>query len=388
MFERVFDNRRADDPRQRPVEMVTKRPDGMPVRSIEALSSSERGTTLRAVVFEEFGGTLALQQVPAPEPARDGVVVEVRATGVCRSDWHAWQGHDSNVSTPHVAGHELAGTISALGEDVHGWAIGDRVTVPFVCGCGGCAECARGDQQVCAHQFQPGSTHWGSFADFVAIERAQVNLIALPDWLDYAPAAALGCRFGTAFRAVLRQGSVRAGEWVSVYGCGGAGLSAVSLARAAGAKVIAVDLSPRALELVRGFGVEHTVNASRTDPVAAIAEITGGGTHLSLDCAGSAASAAASVKSLRTKGRHVQVGLLHGPVPIPMDAVIGRELRILGSHGIQAHEYPELLRTVQESDIDLEALIGKRITLDDVPAALTVMNDPVPATPGVTVVEL
>ncbi len=348
---------------------------------------------MRAVVIEEFGVLPVVRDVPEPVAAPGGAVIELDATGVCRSDWHTWQGHDAAVALPHVAGHELAGRIVALGEGVRGWDIGARVTVPFVCACGTCAQCARGDQQICDREFQPGATHWGSFAERVAIEHAEVNLVALPDSLGAAEAAALGCRFGTAFRAVLRQGRVSAGQWVAVYGCGGVGISAVLLAVAAGAKVVAVDVSPGALALAEKSGAALTVDSSAFGTPEAVAEhvreLTGGGAHVSLDCLGSPQTCAASVGSLRKRGRHVQAGLMppaQGIAPIPMHRVIGGELEILGIHGLQAWEYPELLRVVDVAGIDLAALIGRRIGLDDVPAALAAMSDPVPAQAGVTVV--
>jgi D-arabinose 1-dehydrogenase-like Zn-dependent alcohol dehydrogenase len=349
---------------------------------------------VRAVVFDEFGVPPEVREVPEPEASAGGVVIEVEATGVCRSDWHSWQGHDSAVRLPHVAGHELAGRVVGLGASVRGWQLGDRVTVPFVCACGSCEQCASGNQQICDREFQPGATHWGSFADRVAIDNADVNLVALPESLGSVQAAALGCRFGTAFRAVLRQGQVRAGQWVAVYGCGGAGLSAIMLAVAAGARVVAVDLSPGARQLATEFDAVATVDAGAFDGHEALAEavrdLTGGGAHVSLDCVGNPGTCAASIGSLRKRGTHVQVGLMppaQGAAPIPMHRVIGGELRILGSHGVQAHEYPEMLQVVADARLDLEKLVGKRIGLDGVPAALAEMNNPVPAQAGVTVVD-
>ena len=200
---------------------------------------------MRAVVFEEYGGAAAVRDVPDPAPADHGVVVEVEATGLCRSDWHGWAGHDDSIALPHVPGHELAGRVVAVGADVERWQIGDRVTVPFVCACGSCPQCVTGNQQVCDRQTQPGFTGWGSFAELVALDHADVNLVALPDALDAVAAASLGCRFATAYRAVLDQGRARPGEWVAVHGCGGVGLSAVQVAVAAGARVVAVDVSRR-----------------------------------------------------------------------------------------------------------------------------------------------
>lgn len=344
---------------------------------------------MRAVVFEKFGELPEVREVPDPAPTADGVVVAVEATGVCRSDWHAWRGHDADVTLPHVPGHELAGTIVAVGERVRHHRPGERVTVPFVCACGTCPQCTSGNQQICDFQFQPGFTGWGSFADFVALDHADVNVVPLPADLDPVTAAALGCRFGTAYRAVLRQGALQAGEWVAVYGCGGAGLSAVLLAVAAGARVVAVDLSPDALTMAKRLGAEATVHS--TDPVDEVRELTRGGAHLSLDCVGLPVTCASSVASLRKRGRHVQVGLMppeQGVPPIPMHRVIADELRILGSHGLQAHEYPAMLDFVARTGMDLGQLIGRRIGLAGAPAALSEMDETVPVRAGVTVVEL
>lgn len=207
---------------------------------------------MRAVVFDAFGSDLRVCEVPAPAPPPGGAVIRVEATGLCRSDWHGWQGHDPDIRVlPHVPGHELAGVVEDVGPGVGSWRAGDRVTVPFVCACGSCTACAAGDQQVCERQTQPGFTHWGSFAEYVAIENADVNLVALPEEMTFPTAASLGCRFATAFRAVVTVGRVRPGEWVAVHGCGGVGLSAVMIAAAAGARVVAVDVSPQALDLAR-----------------------------------------------------------------------------------------------------------------------------------------
>ncbi len=212
---------------------------------------------MKALVFESFQAPLSIQNVPDPTPSPDGVVIAVKATGLCLSDWHGWMGHDDDIVLPHVPGHEYAGVITAVGKNVRKWKTGDRVTVPFVCACGACPECQSGNHQVCDHQFQPGFTHWGSFAEYVAVERADVNVVALPDTMDFTTAASLGCRFATSFRAVVAQGKVSGGQWVAVHGCGGVGLSAIMIATALGANVIAIDIVRRqtgAGEVDRGRG--------------------------------------------------------------------------------------------------------------------------------------
>ena len=343
---------------------------------------------MRAVVFERFGESAEMREVADPVAAEHGVVVRVEATGLCRSDWHGWQGHDPDITLPHVPGHELAGVVESVGPRVSTWRPGDRVTVPFVCACGTCAACAAGDQQVCERQTQPGFTHWGSFAQYVALDHADVNLVAIPDDLSYANAASLGCRFATAFRAVVQQGRVAAGEWVAVHGCGGVGLSAVMIAAAAGARVVAVDVSPAALNLARTSGATEVVDATRVpDTAAAVRDVTGGGAHLSLDALGSPVTCAASVNGLRRRGRHVQVGLLPSPdgtTPVPMARAVALELELLGSHGMAAHTYPPMLELVRAGVLRPDLLVTSTIPLDATPAALAAMGTAPGA--GVTVI--
>jgi alcohol dehydrogenase len=282
----------------------------------------------------------------------------------------------------------LAGTIYALGKGVSGWQLGERVTVPFVAGCGTCPECRSGNQQVCERQFQPGFTAWGSFAEYVAIDFAANNLVRLPDELDFATAASLGCRFATSFRAVVDHGRVSAGEWVAVHGCGGVGLSAIMIASALGANVVAIDVKTEALALARTLGATATVDASAgTDVVGAVREVTGGGAHLSIDALGHPVTAFNSIMNLRRRGRHVQVGLLlaeHSRPALPMDRVVGWELEIRGSHGMQAHRYPAMMEMMRVGKLQPQKLLGKRIALDDAPAALMRMGTS--GDPGISVI--
>ncbi|MFJ7339962.1 zinc-dependent alcohol dehydrogenase family protein [Streptomyces sp. NPDC101110] len=344
---------------------------------------------MRAVVFERYGEPAEVRDVADPEPAEHGVVVRVEATGLCRSDWHGWQGHDPDITLPHVPGHELAGVVEATGARVTRWRPGDRVTVPFICACGTCPSCAAGAHQVCERQTQPGFTHWGSFAQYVALDHADVNLVALPGELSFATAASLGCRFATAYRAVVQQGRVTAGEWVAVHGCGGVGLSAVMIAAASGSRVVAVDVSAAALDLARTFGAAQCLDAASVpDTAAAVRDVTRGGAHLSLDALGSPVTCAASVNGLRRRGRHVQVGLLPSPdgtTPVPMARAIALELELLGSHGMAAHGYPPMLELVRGGVLRPDLLVTSTIALDEAPAALSAMGTAPGA--GATVIE-
>ena len=343
---------------------------------------------MKAVVFEKFAQMPVIQNVADPTPASHGVVIKVEATGVCRSDWHCWQGHDTDVVVPHVPGHEFAGIVEAVGKDVKRFKSGDRVTVPFINACGSCPECHSGNHQVCGNQTQPGFTHWGSFAQYTTVDQADVNLVALPEHLDFVTAASLGCRFVTSFRAVVDQGKVSAGQWVAVHGCGGVGLSAVMIASALGANVIAVDLQDDKLALAKQVGAAVTLNASQVASLPeAIREITQGGAHVSMDALGHSVTCVNSVQSLRKLGKHIQVGLLmaeHATPAIPMGRVIGDELEIIGSHGMQAFRYDAMLSMIMSGKLKPEKLLGRTISLAESIEALTTLDTS--NTAGVTVI--
>lgn len=345
---------------------------------------------MRAVVYDAYGVVPTLRDVPEPECPPDGVLVRVRATGVCRSDWHAWRGHDP-VPLPMVPGHEFAGTVHEVGPAVRGWAVGDRVTVPFVVGCGRCDFCLAGEQNVCPDQVQPGFTYPGSWAELVAVPAADANVVRLPDEVDMVAGAALGCRFATSFRALHTHGRVGAGDTVVVHGTGGAGLAAVMVGHALGARVIAVDVDPRARRRATELGADDVVDpAEYPDVPARVRELAPGGAHVSVDAVGLPEVATASVACLRPRGRHVQVGLLLGPAAtagLPMDLVVARELEVLGSHGMPAGDYPAMLDLIARGVLDPRRLVGAVIDLAEAPAALSAMDGPT-GTGGVTVVRL
>lgn len=355
-------------------------------------SSSER---MRAVRYDGFGQDPYVARVPLPRPVPGGVVVRVEATGVCRSDWHGWQGHDDDIrDLPHTPGHEFAGVVHEVGEGVERVAVGDRVVVPFVCGCGTCEVCRAGLSQVCPDQWQPGFSGPGSFAEYVAVPWADHNVVPLPEQVDLDVAAGLGCRFATAYRGVVDVARVVDGETVAVLGCGGVGLAAVMIAASRGARVVAVDVSAAALELAASVGATWVVDASAGGDAAGdvadrVRALVPGGVDVAVDALGSVATAGAATRCLAVRGRHLQVGLLPPPVvagreSVPMHTVIARELQVLGSHGMPAADYPRMLDDVVTGRLEPQRFLSRTITLEEAPAALMAMSGD--AAPGVTIV--
>lgn len=334
---------------------------------------------MKAVIYHKFAGPIGIETVPDPTTPPDGAVIRVEATGLCRSDWHGWHGRDPDIKTlPHVPGHEFAGVVVSVGSEVKRATVGQRVTIPFVAGCGACAECRRGNEHICDHQYQPGFSGWGSFAEYVAVRYADGNLVPLPETISSVAAASLGCRLATSYRAVRTQGAAKAEQWVAVHGCGGVGLSAIMVGHAIGARTIAVDVRDEPLALATSLGADVALNATSVPDVApAIHDITRGGADVSIDALGNATTFANSIRSLRKRGRHVQVGILRSEEKIPaavVNRIIGGELEILGSHGLQARAYDGLLELIQSGKLDPTRLVDRTVSLNEAPAALAAMD--------------
>lgn len=333
---------------------------------------------MKAALMTEYDGALPLETVPDPTCPRHGAVVEVRACGVCRSDHHAWKGADPDVVLPHVMGHEFAGVVLEVGPECHGFEVGDRVTAPFILGCGACPDCRSGEPTICNHQDVIGFTFWGAFAERVAIAHADFNLVRLPDAVGFTAAAGMGCRVTTAFRAVADRGAVQPGEWLAVHGCGGVGLSAILIGRAMGARVIGIDIAPQALEMARAFGADAVVDASACDVGSAVRDLTGGGAHVSLDALGLTASFENSLRSLRKLGRHVQIGMpvgAHATPPLPLlELVYARQLTLHGTRGIAPHRFSALFDMVAAGHFDPARLVTRTIPLSEAGEALREMD--------------
>ncbi|MGY5765525.1 alcohol dehydrogenase catalytic domain-containing protein [Brachybacterium sp. DNPG3] len=346
---------------------------------------------MRAVLVERFGSRPEVAELPAPVAPPGGVVLDVEATGLCRSDHHAWAGHDDGVDLPHVPGHELVGRIAAVGEGVHRRRAGERVTVPFVCGCGTCALCRAGQAQVCPEQTQPGFTHHGSWAEQVVVHAADHNLVPVPAELPAEAVVPLGCRFATAYRGLVDRAGLRAGESVVVIGCGGVGLSAIMIAVALGARAIAVDIDPGALSLARRHGAEVLVDvAGITDSegpegvAAAVIAAAGERPTVTVEALGRESTTNAALLALAPLGRHVQIGLFAAPPTLALPRVIGQELSILGSHGMAAADYPGLLERVVSGRLRPQDLVERTISLEQACDEVVALGHR--TTPGITLI--
>ncbi len=331
---------------------------------------------MRALRYESFGGPVTIEDLPEPTPTAQDAIVEVTRTGLCRSDYRAWMGEDSDVVLPCTPGHEYTGIVRAAPSLPH--LVGRRVVVPFVIACGDCPECQHGNGQICRFQRQPGFTDPGSFAEFVLVPRARINLVPLPDGIGDDAAASLGCRFATAWRALTGVAGIRPGESVAVFGAGGVGLAVVMIASAMDAEVIAVDVNDEALALADRLGAHVVPVGTRhrpSDIADQVREILPDGANIGIDAVGSTALATASLLSLRRRGRHVQVGLMNGSTAsLPIGDIVARELVVLGSHGMAASDYPELLAHVEAGRLQPQQLVTGTVGLAGAASALVGMG--------------
>ena len=347
---------------------------------------------MRAAVMEAIRKPLVVREVPDPRPPANGVVVQVEANGICRSDWHLWTGDWSwvgiELSLPHVLGHEFCGVIDEIGPEVTRWRTGDRVLVPFSQGEGTCEWCRSGHHNVCDTLLTPGVVSWGGYGRRAAVSYADVNLVRLPEAVGFIEAASMGCRYMTSFHGVVDRANVKAGEWVAVHGCGGIGLSAVQIATALGANVIGVDVTDEKLAFAKELGAVATVNAAKDEPVGVIMDLTKGGAHVSIDALGIATTCRNSIMSLRKRGRHLQVGLTSaaekGEVALPIDLLVLKEASIIGTIGMPAPRFGAMLQMVESGKLKPGLLVHGRITLGEASGVLESMDRF--GTVGVTVI--
>ena len=323
---------------------------------------------MKAAVYNAFNGVIEITQVDDPVLTETEAIIEVKASGLCRSDWHGWKGHDPDIQIPHVPGHEFSGIVKEVGSKVTLFQSGDRVTAPFCCGCSTCPQCMKGNQHICDKHFQPGFTDWGSFAQYVRIKNADFNLVKLPSSIDFVSAAGLGCRFITAFHGIVNQGKIDPSMSVAIHGCGGVGLSAIMIAASYGAKVIAIDINQLNLQKARSFGAAYTIDATSEEVVEKLREITDGGVNLSMDALGSRETSTNSINCLAKKGKHIQVGILGSEKNIAVSTadLIAKEIEIIGSHGMPIADYDLIFELIMSKKIDPSLLIDRTVNLENV----------------------
>lgn len=287
---------------------------------------------MKAAILRELAQPLAIEELPTPEPEAGEVVIKVHACGVCHSDLHLalgeWEQLKPITKLPLVLGHEVAGTVAAVGDGVVDLKVGDRVGVPWLYyTCDECEFCQAGQETLCAKQKVTGCMVDGGFAEFLKAKAS--HTAKLPDELSFAEAAPLLCAGLTVYKA-LRVAEAKAGQRLAVFGIGGLGHLAVQLGKALGLEVGAVDVAEEKLELARACGADWTVNVSAE---AAYKQIKrqGGGAHIAMVTAGSTAAYETALRSLRRGGTLAVVGMTPQPISVSTVALVSGEYKIVAS---------------------------------------------------------
>lgn len=349
---------------------------------------------MKAAVLEAFKKPMVVHDHwPDPECDPEDAIVKVEANGICRSDWHVcegdWEWIGLQPELPHVIGHEYCGIVEEVGSQVKNFRRGDRVICPFNFGCGTCSFCRSGHQNTCENFEGAGFVKPGGYGQYAGVTKADINLVALPESIPFVEAASMGCRFMTSFHGVVDQARVGAGDWVAIHGCGGIGLAATQIATSLGANVIAVDINDESLAVAKQMGALHTVNAAKEDAPAAVVELSGGGVHVSVDALGIATTCLNSILSLRSRGRHLQIGLTtqeeKGFVSLPVDLMVARELEFVGTIGMQPQRYPSMLNMVESGKLTPGKMVTSIVSIDEAAGVISSMGNY--GTVGTTVVK-
>jgi len=345
---------------------------------------------VRAVVALGRGEPVRVETIEVPDPGPGEALVAVQACGVCHTDLHYREGA-INDEFPFLLGHEAAGLVESVGDGVTDVAPGDFVVLNWRAVCGECRACRRARPQYCfaTHNATQKMTldgtelspalGIGAFAEKTLVAAGQATKVdprARPEAVGL-----LGCGVMAGLGAAINTGGVGLGDSVAVFGCGGVGDAAIAGARLAGAaKVIAVDLDARKLELAKGFGATHTVDASSVDPVEAIRDLTGGfGADVCIEAVGHPKVFEQAFGARDLAGVLVQVGV---PSPemridIPMIDFFGRGGQLRPSwYGdcLPSRDFPLYADLYLQGRLDLDAFVSETIALDDVEDAFARME--------------
>jgi propanol-preferring alcohol dehydrogenase len=297
---------------------------------------------MKAVRLVQVGKPLEDADVAIPEISPSDVLVRVAACGICHSDAHYRAGISTIDPLPLTLGHEVAGRVERVGDDVHHVSPGDRVYVHYLVSCGCCDFCSRGNEQFCVKGQMIGKHRGGGYAEFIKVPGR--NVFVLPDEIPFEHGAIMMCSSATALHA-LNKARVQSGDSVAIFGFGGLGFSALQLSKAFGCqKIFVVDINARKLTTAAALG-GVPIDATAGDPVQQIREATGGkGVDVSLELVGSAITMGQAVRCLGVLGRAALVGLTAESMSVsPYPELINKEAEIVGVSDHLAAELPSLM---------------------------------------------
>jgi 2-desacetyl-2-hydroxyethyl bacteriochlorophyllide A dehydrogenase len=320
---------------------------------------------MKAAVLEAYHRPLAIRDVDLPPPSRGEVTVEVKACGLCLTDVHISEGKIPTVSLPLIPGHEFAGVIARIGENVDGWNLGDRVTVCVDVNCGHCEFCLRGESNRCSNLKRIGFERGGGMAELVNVPAT--NLEKIDDAVSFEKAAVIPDAVASMYRGLKTVGGVGVGSKVAILGVGGLGIQGVKIARMLGARVTCTDLDDRKLERARAFGAEHVINPRRESFIDASRHRLGS-YDVVVDNVGIRDTVFQAVQACRNGGKVVAMGYVDAALEIPSYEIVIKEKQVVGSRALTRSEFREVVALVNSGQLDPD--IGELIPIRRINEAL------------------
>jgi D-arabinose 1-dehydrogenase-like Zn-dependent alcohol dehydrogenase len=323
--------------------------------------------TMRAERFYADTKTVALEDVPVPEPVRGEVLVKVAFCGICHSDLSLINGTFPAQVPVVTQGHEASGTIAKIGPDVTGWAEGDRVILAAGRACWSCPNCLRGEVNNCLRMRLMAFGYDGAWAEYTVAEAA--GLTRVPDNVPLEQAAILADAVSTPFGAVVRTGKVAVGESVGVWGVGGVGTHIVQLARLVGAvPIIAVDINPAVRDRAVELGADYAFDSRDPELKAQIDEVTNGRKlDVAFDAVGLKVTFEQALDCLTVGGRLVGVGMSAESPTVGPTSLFGlRQKQVLGHLGYQNGDIETLAALVSRGRLDLSRSVSEIIGLNEI----------------------
>jgi S-(hydroxymethyl)mycothiol dehydrogenase len=342
----------------------------------------------RVAVVDRPGGPVTIEPVTIDSPQGDETLIRLVASGVCHSDlWAIEHGNWGDPPFPMYLGHEGAGVVEAVGEEVTSVAPGDRVVVSWAVPCGTCAQCSRGLPRRCGHQLeQPprirragtgtpltGVLWCGTLGTYTVVRERQA--ILMPDGIRLSRACLLGCGVSTGVGAAIQTAKVWPGATVAVIGLGGIGLAALQGARIAGAgRLIAIDVVPAKLEWAVGFGATDVIDAAERDPVDVVRTLTGDGVDVAFEATGRAECVAQAVGMLTHAGTAVAIGVPPVPSTLALDwngtarSAYPHKASLLitdGGDPIPSEDFPQMARWSLDGTLDLDGMVSRELAFTE-----------------------
>ena len=340
---------------------------------------------MKAARIIEVNEPLQVQELQTPKPKGSQTLIKVQSTGVCHSDVHVWEGYyegiggrplkttDRGVKYPLTPGHEIAGIVDSLGEEVEGFSKNEKVIVYPWIGEGMCPACRIGEENLCDKPRSLGIYTDGGYAEYVLVPNYRY-LVKIRDNMNTDTSAPLSCAGLTAYGAV-KNANLKPNDNVVIVGTGGLGLMAIQLAKAiTAARIIAMDLDDKKLEVAKNEGADIIVNSKKEDPLKAIMELTDKlGADAVIDFVNASKTVETDMQFLRRRARLVLVGLFGGELRLSLVTMPTRAYRLIGSYTGTLSELVELV-SLAKRDV-IKPAVSNRFKLDQAGEALQMLKD-------------